>query len=78
MVIECDTTKGEVGFIVVAGGYDKPILIAVGSNKKSARQISKNQLLSKSRYGLIITNGPLRLDEINRIVYLPFEFFLLT
>ena len=76
--IEYDTAPGGADFLISQGDGSAPIIIEVGSRKKSDRQIALTGRLTESRYGLIITEGELRIDERQKVVYLPFSFFFLA
>ena len=76
--IEYDTAPGGADFIVARGDGSAPIIIEVGSRKKSDRQIALTSRLTKSRYNLIVTEGELRINEDRRVAYLPFSFFFLA
>ena len=77
-VIEYDTAPGGADFIISSGDKNSSIVIEVGSRKTTSRQVIQTRRLADSRYGLIITDSSLKLDEKHKTIYLPFEFFLLT
>ena len=76
--IEYDTAPGAADFIVSWGDRPAPIIVEVGSHKTSDRQIELTKRLTESRYGLIVTDCDLKIDERRKVVYLPFSFFLLA
>lgn len=78
IVVEYDTAPGAADFIISWGSEPAPIIIEVGSRKTSSRQILSTRQVAKCRYGLIITESELKVDEENKVVYLPFSFFFLA
>ena len=54
---------------------DKPILIEVGINKKSSKQITKSKI--KYRYGIIINTKTNELKFEKDIIIIPLKLFLL-
>jgi hypothetical protein len=56
---------------------DSPVLLEVGINKTSAAQIKS---FSKYRYGIIINSkmNYIKYDDLNRIVFFPLSWFLLS
>ena len=76
--IEYDTAPGGADFIISWGKEPAPIIIEIGSRKKSDRQVVLTKRSTESRYGLIVTEGELRIDELRKVVYLPFSFFFLA
>lgn len=78
MIIEYDTHLGGTDFVVSDGSRKNPVIIEIGSRKTSARQITQTNKLVAGRYGVIISNTELALDQKNNTIYLPFHFFLLA
>jgi predicted AAA+ superfamily ATPase len=78
-IVEYDTASGGADFILSPDGKkDTSIAIEVGANKTVGRQAIKTLENTGGRYGLIITAGELDVDGQNRIVRVPFEYFLLV
>lgn len=76
--IEYDSRSGGADFVVAPKHQLKNrIVVEVGYNKKTAKQVQAT-MQSSDLYGLIITNdvSP-KLDIGGRIVYVPLEYFLL-
>ena len=78
LIIEYDTQPAGADFIISTGDQPAAIVIEVGLQKTSVRQVLTSQRSVEARYSLIITNSALKLDRAHQIIYLPFEFFLLT
>ena len=78
LTIEYDTQVAGADFIVGSSDQKKAIIIEVGLQKASSRQVVKTGRLVEKRYGLIITNNALRLDKEHQTVFVPLEFFLLA
>ena len=79
--IEYDASQGGADFVIVprSGIKQEAIVIEVGYNKKSYKQIEKT-LKKVGNQGLIITTGidrPRRSTRNQDIIYIPLELFLL-
>ena len=79
-LVEYDSRKDGADFIVYPDGAAKnSVVIEVGYNKTTGRQIKQTIQRRGEAYGLIITTGTgLKLDETIPALYLPLEDFLLT
>ncbi len=77
--IEYDSRKNGADFVITPTGLMRDaVVIEVGYQKKSAKQIH-NTLKKGGRYGLVITTDTdLKLDKSNKAVYIPLEYFLLA
>ncbi len=60
-------------FVIDTG--DKPILIEVGINKTTTKQITKSNI--KYRYGIIINTSINKIDIKADNVFLPLKWFLI-
>ncbi len=72
-----DAESGGADF--VAGLGNKTIVIEVGVNKKTSKQVIKTMQKIKNSYGIIISerDDGLYLDEEYNIVRIPFKYFIL-
>lgn len=78
-IVEYDTADGGADFIVSLTGEKKDaIVIEVGVKKTTSRQAAQTLQELGGRYGLIVTDQPLKIDTVNSTVYVPLEFFLLA
>ena len=77
ITVEYETQPLGGVFIRSVGAYGEAIAVEIGPQKSSSQQAARIRQRVKARYGLVVTNSDLKLDKRNKIVYLPFEFFLL-
>lgn len=71
-----DATEGGADFIVNFVQHRR-IVVEVGMGNKDSKQVMKTMSRVESDYGIVISSTELRLDETNRIIFLPIQFFLL-
>ena len=74
-ILSFASSKGQKNPDLIIETIDNPILIEIGINKNTTKQISKSRI--KYKYGIIINS---KIDEIelhNDIVIIPLKYFLL-
>ena len=77
-LVEYDARAGGADFIVMPQGLKSgAIIIEVGYGKTTAKQVASTLKHFKGRYGLVITNQSLALDEKNSAVFVPLKTFLM-
>lgn len=78
-VVEYDTADGGADFIISQTGEKaNSVIIEAGTKKTTSRQAGQTLKDIGGKYGLIVTDQPLKIDTINNTVYVPLEFFLLA
>ena len=73
-----DAQPGGADFVI--GDLIRPqsvIALEVGLSKNQAHQTAKTLQKIKGKYGLVVTNGDLKLDLEAKSVFVPLEYFLL-
>lgn len=77
-IVEYDTAKGGADFIISSDGTrSSSIIVEVGAKKTTPRQAVQTLQDINGKYGLIVTSGNLGVQETNKIVTIPFEYFFL-
>lgn len=77
-IVEYDTAKGGADFIVSGNGTkSNSIVMEVGANKKTSKQVIQTMKDVGGKYGVIVTSGKLDIDESNKVVRVPFDYFFL-
>ena len=77
-LVEYDARDGGADFIVMPRGLkSEAVVLEVGYGKKTAKQVASTLKHFKGRYGLVITNENLGLDEKNNAVFVPLKTFLM-
>ena len=78
-VVEYDASRAGADFIVMPSYHKKQaIALEVGWHKHSSRQAQATlRGIGSERYGLIITDCDLRLDDSEQAVFVPLRYFLL-
>ena len=69
------STKGNKNPDLIIETLDKPILLEIGLNKKTTKQISKSRI--KYKYGIVINSKTDKIELHNDIVIIPLKYFLL-
>lgn len=78
-IVEYDTSLGGADFIISQTGEKKDsIAVEVGVKKSTSRQALQTLSELKGKYGLVITDQPLKVDASNNTLFVPLEYFLLT
>ncbi|HTE21807.1 MAG TPA: AAA family ATPase [Candidatus Limnocylindria bacterium] len=78
-IVEYDTAQGGADFILSPDGKrPSSIVIEVGANKSTGSQAIQTMSEIGGKYGLIVTSGKLDFDRANKLVRVPFEYFLLA
>jgi len=67
--------KGQKNPDLIIETLDKPILLEIGINKKTTKQISKSKI--KYKYGIIINSKIEKIEFRNDIIIIPLRYFLL-
>ncbi len=73
--ISFSSVKGNKNPDLIIETLDKPILLEIGINKKTTKQISKSRI--KYKYGIIINSKTDKIELHNDIVIIPLKYFLL-
>ncbi len=73
--ISFSSTKGQKNPDLVIETISKPILLEIGINKNTTKQISKSRI--KFKYGIIINSKTDKIEKRNDIVIIPLKYFLL-
>ncbi len=78
-LVEYDSSQAGADFVVLPTHIKtEAIAIEVGWEKRTGKQaLATLERVKSSRYGLVITNCKLKLDEANRTVFVPLKMFLL-
>ena len=77
--VEYDYTIGGADFVVSTTGLrEDSIPLEVGSGRKTARQALKTLEALNGKYGVVVSDVPLHVEETNRVVFVPFTYFLLA
>lgn len=78
-VVEYDYSPGGADFIVSSTGLkEDSIPLEVGSGRKTARQAIQTLDMLNGKYGVVVSDVPLHIEDSNRVVFVPFNYFLLT
>ena len=67
--------KGQKNPDLIIETINKPILLEIGINKNTTKQISKSKI--KYKYGIIINSKTEKVELHNNIVIIPIKYFLL-
>ena len=71
-----DNAQGGADFII---GFGKEkIIIEVGMGEKNIKQVVQTSEKVKAKYGLVISKSKLKLYEVENVVQIPLEYFLLV
>ncbi len=73
--ISFSSAKGQKNPDLIIETIDKPILLEIGINKNTTKQISKSRI--KYKYGIIINSKTEKIELCNDIVIIPLKYFLL-
>lgn len=77
-LIEYDARSGGADFIVMPQGLKSgAVIVEVGYNKTTARQVANTLNHFRGRYGLVITDLDLKIDDKNKTVFVPLRTFLM-
>ncbi len=74
-ILSFASTKGQKNPDLIIETIDKPILVEIGINKNTTKQISKSRI--KYKYGIIINSKIKKIELRNDIVIIPLKYFLL-
>ena len=74
-ILSFASTKGQKNPDLIIETIDQPILIEIGINKNTTKQISKSRI--KYKYGIIINSKIETVELHNDIVIIPLKYFLL-
>lgn len=78
VAITYDNSEGGADFILGTKlATDSKIIIEASLGQKGARQVLTTMSRFKSKYGLVISSGPLRIDDTKQAVNVPTKHFLL-
>lgn len=78
-IVEYDPSQGGADFIVSSDGVKRnSVVIEVGANKTTSKQVIQTMNDMNAKYGIIITSGKLEVDAANNVARVPFEYFFLT
>ncbi len=69
------SVKGNKNPDLIIETLDKPILLEIGINKNTTKQISKSKI--KYKYGMIINSKTNKIELHNNIVIIPLKYFFL-
>ncbi len=73
--ISFSSAKGQKNPDLIIETLDKPILLEIGINKNTTKQISKSRI--KYKYGIIINSKIDKIEQRDDIVIIPLKYFLL-
>jgi len=77
-IVEYDPAQGGADFIVSLDSNNRnAIVIEVGAQKNTSRQVIQTLKDIDGKYGAIVTSGVLGVDEDNNTLRIPFEYFFL-
>ncbi|OQY05567.1 MAG: hypothetical protein B6I20_01005 [Bacteroidetes bacterium 4572_117] len=74
-ILSFASAKGQKNPDLIIETIDKPILVEIGVNKNTTKQISKSKI--KYKYGIIINSKMDKIELHNDIVIIPLKYFLL-
>lgn len=74
-IVSFASTKGQKNPDIIIETADKPIILEVGINKNTTKQISLSRI--KYKYGIIINSKIEKIELRNDIVIIPLKYFLL-
>lgn len=75
-ILEYDANQGGADFIVMPRGLrSEATILEVGWGKNRADQVLKTRRQLKKAKGLVVTDGPLRFDDQNKVVFVPLALF---
>ncbi len=77
--VEYDYSPGGADFIVSRSGTrEESTALEVGSARKTARQALQTLEATGGKYGIVVSDVPLRIDDTNSVVFVPLTYFLLA
>ncbi len=74
-IISFSSAKKQKNLDLIIETLDKPILLEIGLNKKTTKQISESRI--KYKYGIVINSKIDKIELYNDIVIIPLKYFLL-
>ena len=76
-ILSFSSSKGQKNPDLIIETIDNPILLEIGINKTSTKQVTKSKINYK--YGIIINSktNEITVNEIDKIVIIPLKYFLL-
>ena len=74
-IVSFSSEKGQKNPDLIIETIDKPILLEIGINKKTTKQISTSKL--KYKYGIIINSTVSEAELLDSVVIIPLKYFLL-
>ena len=74
-IISFSSVKKQKNPDLIIETLDKPILLEIGLNKKTTKQISTSRI--KYKYGIVINSKTDKIELYNDIVIIPLKYFLL-
>ncbi|MEA3450731.1 MAG: hypothetical protein U9Q83_02375, partial [Bacteroidota bacterium] len=74
-ILSFASAKGQKNPDIIIETANKPILLEIGINKNTTKQISKSKI--KYKYGIIINSKIKKIELRNDIVIIPLKYFLL-
>jgi len=74
-ILSFASAKGQKNPDIIIETADKPILLEIGINKNTTKQISQSRI--KYKYGIIINSKIEKIELRNDIVIIPLKYFLL-